>query len=87
MLARARYTRLNSRYRAAHSWARLILGGGGVTDPVEHSVEAAPDLTHAAVAEFLQQFVTTGDGLLRQRAPVVRAEASVAKDQLWPSGR
>lgn len=33
MLARARYTRLNARYRPAHAWARLVLGGsGGVTD-------------------------------------------------------
>ncbi|MGW2744463.1 McrC family protein [Streptomyces sp. NPDC001450] len=32
LLARARYTRLNSRYRPAHTWARLVLGGGGVTD-------------------------------------------------------
>lgn len=32
LLARARYTRHNSRYRAAHSWAELVLGGGGLTD-------------------------------------------------------
>ncbi|ANP54088.1 5-methylcytosine-specific restriction enzyme subunit McrC [Streptomyces griseochromogenes] len=32
LLARARYTRLNSRYRPAHTWAGLVLGGGGVTD-------------------------------------------------------
>lgn len=32
MLARARYTRLNARYRPAHAWARLVLGGGGVSD-------------------------------------------------------
>ncbi|MEU3980076.1 PE-PGRS family protein [Streptomyces sp. NPDC026672] len=32
LLARARYTRHNSRYRAAHTWARLVLGGGGITD-------------------------------------------------------
>ncbi|MFJ4412240.1 McrC family protein [Streptomyces sp. NPDC088910] len=31
-LDRVRYTRLNSRYRAAHTWARLLLRGGGVTD-------------------------------------------------------
>lgn len=31
-LDRTRYTRLNSRYRAAHTWARLLLRGGGVTD-------------------------------------------------------
>ena len=32
LLARARYTRVNSRYRNAHTWAQLVLGGGGVTD-------------------------------------------------------
>lgn len=32
LLARGRYTRLNTHYRAAHAWARLLLGGGGVTD-------------------------------------------------------
>jgi len=31
-LDRTRYTRLNARYRPAHTWARLILSGGGVTD-------------------------------------------------------
>ncbi|GGZ68191.1 McrC family protein [Streptomyces echinoruber] len=31
-LDRVQYTRLNSRYRAAHTWARLLLRGGGVTD-------------------------------------------------------
>lgn len=31
-LDHARYTRLNARYRAAHSWTRLLLRGGGVTD-------------------------------------------------------
>ncbi|WP_326816196.1 McrC family protein [Streptomyces sp. NBC_01762] len=32
MLTRARYTRLNARYRPAHAWARLLLDGGGVDD-------------------------------------------------------
>lgn len=32
MLARARYTRLNARYRPAHAWARLLLDGGGIDD-------------------------------------------------------
>ncbi|MET7611841.1 PE-PGRS family protein [Streptomyces seoulensis] len=31
-LNRIQYTRLNARYRPAHTWARLLLGGGGVTD-------------------------------------------------------
>ncbi|WP_046471779.1 McrC family protein [Allosalinactinospora lopnorensis] len=32
VLTRARYTRLNYRYRPAHAWAALVLGGGGVAD-------------------------------------------------------
>lgn len=32
LLARGQYTRLNMQYRAAHAWARMVLGGGGVTD-------------------------------------------------------
>ncbi|MFI0258627.1 PE-PGRS family protein [Streptomyces sp. NPDC017056] len=32
LLSRGQYTRLNSHYRAAHAWARMVLGGGGVTD-------------------------------------------------------
>lgn len=35
LLARGQYTRLNSHYRAAHAWARMVLGGGGVTDLLE----------------------------------------------------
>ncbi|WP_030674031.1 McrC family protein [Streptomyces cellulosae] len=31
-LDRTHYTRLNARYQPAHTWARLILRGGGVTD-------------------------------------------------------
>ncbi|MEU1705108.1 hypothetical protein ABZ478_06845 [Streptomyces sp. NPDC005706] len=31
-LERTRYTRLNARYRPAHTWARLLLRGGGVSD-------------------------------------------------------
>ncbi|MFJ8989966.1 McrC family protein [Streptomyces sp. NPDC102279] len=31
-LDRTEYTRLNARYRPAHTWARLLLRGGGVTD-------------------------------------------------------
>ncbi|GAA3856559.1 5-methylcytosine restriction system specificity protein McrC [Streptomyces sedi] len=32
LLARGQYNRLNNHYRAAHAWARMVLGGGGVTD-------------------------------------------------------
>lgn len=32
LLRRARYTRPNQHYRAAHVWSALVLGGGGVSD-------------------------------------------------------
>ncbi|MFG2314944.1 5-methylcytosine restriction system specificity protein McrC [Streptomyces tendae] len=32
LLTRGQYTSLNHHYRAAHAWARMVLGGGGVTD-------------------------------------------------------
>lgn len=40
-LDRTRYTRLNGRYRPAHTWARLLLRGGGVTDILsDHGIAA-----------------------------------------------
>ncbi|MFE4512715.1 PE-PGRS family protein [Kitasatospora sp. NPDC056783] len=36
LLRRARYTRLNEHYRAAHVWSALVLGGGGVSDLLAH---------------------------------------------------
>ncbi|MEV7786579.1 PE-PGRS family protein [Streptomyces sp. NPDC088106] len=40
-LDRTHYTRLNARYRPAHTWARLLLSGGGVTDLLaEHGATA-----------------------------------------------
>lgn len=44
--------------------------------PVEHGVVTAPHITHAAVAELLQELVTVGDRLLRHLAPGVREEQS-----------
>jgi 5-methylcytosine-specific restriction enzyme subunit McrC len=38
------YTRLNSRYRAAHTWARLLLRGGGVSDLLADIGDAAEGL-------------------------------------------
>ncbi|WP_039938462.1 5-methylcytosine restriction system specificity protein McrC [Streptomyces himastatinicus] len=35
LLQRGQYTRLNTHYRAAHAWARMVLGGGGVTNLLE----------------------------------------------------
>lgn len=35
LLTRGQYTRLNNHYRAAHAWARMVLGGGGVTNLLE----------------------------------------------------
>ncbi|MGJ3561740.1 5-methylcytosine restriction system specificity protein McrC [Streptomyces sp. INA 01156] len=43
-LDRIRYTRLNARYRAAHTWARLILRGGGVNDLLTDRGTAADGL-------------------------------------------
>ncbi|PWI09049.1 PE-PGRS family protein [Streptomyces sp. NWU339] len=43
-LDRIRYTRLNARYRAAHTWARLILRGGGVSDLLTDRGTAADGL-------------------------------------------
>jgi 5-methylcytosine-specific restriction enzyme subunit McrC len=43
-LARISYTHTNLRYRAAHTWARLILHGGGVTDLLADSGAAADTL-------------------------------------------
>ncbi|PWG12303.1 PE-PGRS family protein [Streptomyces sp. V2] len=55
-LDRIAYTRLNSRYRAAHAWSRLILRGGGVSDllddgdnPAEGLLLAMPALWEAVV--------------------------------------
>ncbi|WP_228978163.1 McrC family protein [Streptomyces sp. DH12] len=44
LLARGQYTRLNAHYRAAHAWARMVLGGGGVTDLLEPSGFGAKSL-------------------------------------------
>ncbi|MGC0377625.1 McrC family protein [Streptomyces sp. SAI-229] len=45
-----RYTRLNARYRAAHTWARLLLRGGGVTDVLTDHGTAADGLLLAMPA-------------------------------------
>ena len=49
-LDRTRYTRLNARYRAAHTWARLLLRGGGVTDLLADHGTAADGLLLAMPA-------------------------------------
>ncbi|GAA2057206.1 hypothetical protein GCM10009839_78170 [Catenulispora yoronensis] len=43
-LDRSRYNRLNSRYRVAHTWSELILRGGGVTDLLADTGQAADSL-------------------------------------------
>lgn len=43
-LDRISYTRLNARYRTAHTWARLLLRGGGVTDLLADRGDAADGL-------------------------------------------
>ncbi|MFD7053272.1 McrC family protein [Streptomyces mirabilis] len=49
-LDRTRYTRLNARYRPAHTWARLLLRGGGVTDLLTDRGTAAGGLLLAMPA-------------------------------------
>ncbi|OEJ23972.1 PE-PGRS family protein [Streptomyces agglomeratus] len=49
-LDRTHYTRLNARYRPAHTWARLLLRGGGVTDLLTDHGTAADGLLLAMPA-------------------------------------
>jgi 5-methylcytosine-specific restriction enzyme subunit McrC len=49
-LDRLPYTRLNARYRPAHTWARLLLNGGGVTDLLADRGETAQGLVLAMPA-------------------------------------
>ncbi|MFG2512602.1 McrC family protein [Streptomyces sp. NPDC048584] len=49
-LDRTQYTRMNTRYRAAHTWARLLLRGGGVTDILTDRGTAADGLLLAMPA-------------------------------------
>ncbi|MFI5673986.1 McrC family protein [Streptomyces cellulosae] len=63
-LDRMRYTRLNARYRPAHTWARLLLRGGGVTDLLtDHGTTAEglllpmPALWEAVVRRLATQAV------------------------------
>ncbi|MGW6911238.1 McrC family protein [Streptomyces sp. NPDC054940] len=61
-LDRIQYTRLNSRYRPAHTWARLLLRGGGITDlltdngiTAEGLLLPMPDLWEAVVRRLAAQ--------------------------------
>jgi 5-methylcytosine-specific restriction enzyme subunit McrC len=49
-LDRVHYTRLNARYRNPHTWARLLLRGGGVSDLLNHHGAAADSLLLAMPA-------------------------------------
>ncbi|MET9907304.1 PE-PGRS family protein [Streptomyces sp. NPDC006476] len=49
-LDRISYTRLNARYRPAHTWARLLLNGGGVTDLLADQGNSADGLLLAMPA-------------------------------------
>ncbi|MFJ5231365.1 PE-PGRS family protein [Kitasatospora sp. NPDC088391] len=44
LLDRARYTRVNQHYRAAHAWSALVLRGGGVSDLLDHRGHRAGSL-------------------------------------------
>ncbi|OIJ69796.1 McrC family protein [Streptomyces mangrovisoli] len=68
-LDRTHYTRLNARYRPAHTWARLLLRGGGVTDLLnDHGITAdglllpMPALWEAVVRRLGTEAVTPHGG-------------------------
>ncbi|MGW3118742.1 McrC family protein [Streptomyces sp. NPDC001107] len=68
-LDRMRYTRLNARYRPAHTWARLVLRGGGVTDLLTDEGTTAdglllpmPALWEAVVRRLAAQAVAADRG-------------------------
>lgn len=68
-LGRIKYTRLNARYRPAHTWARLVLRGGGVTDLFADTGESAdglllgmPALWEAVVRRIACEAVGTRGG-------------------------
>ncbi|MER5467038.1 PE-PGRS family protein [Streptomyces sp. NPDC002935] len=68
-LDRTHYTRLNARYRAAHTWARLLLRGGGVTDLLtDHGTSAdglllaMPALWEAVVRRLVTEAATPHGG-------------------------
>ncbi|MCM2417742.1 McrC family protein [Streptomyces sp. RKAG293] len=68
-LDRVQYTRLNVRYHAAHSWARLLLRGGGVTDiladhgaTAESLLLAMPALWESVVRRLVSQAAAANGG-------------------------
>ncbi|MGV9816622.1 McrC family protein [Streptomyces cellulosae] len=68
-LDRTRYTRLNARYRTAHTWARLLLRGGGVTDlltdqgtTADGLLLAMPALWEAVVRRLATEAATSQGG-------------------------
>lgn len=69
VLDHIRYTRLNARYRPAHTWARLLLGGGGVTSLLtDHGITAGgllltmPALWEAVVRRLVTEAVVPYGG-------------------------
>ncbi|MWA14819.1 McrC family protein [Streptomyces sp. BA2] len=70
-LDRAHYTRLNARYRAAHTWARLLLRGGGVTDLLTDHGHTADGLLLAmpALWEAVVRRLATEAGALNGGLP------------------
>ncbi|OIJ94467.1 PE-PGRS family protein [Streptomyces sp. MUSC 14] len=68
-LNRTRYTRLNARYHAAHTWARLLLRGGGVADlltdqgtTADGLLLAMPALWEAVVRRLATEAAAPQDG-------------------------
>lgn len=65
-LRQDRYTRLNERYRSAHTWAALLLAGGGVSDLLSDGDHGAgtlvlsmPALWEAVVARLCREATGT----------------------------
>ncbi|MGX4688710.1 McrC family protein [Streptomyces sp. JNUCC 63] len=68
-LDRTQYTRLNAHYRPAHTWARLLLRGGGVSDLLADQgttagglLLAMPTLWEAVVRRLATEAVTPHGG-------------------------
>ncbi|CAL9539485.1 hypothetical protein SUDANB6_04227 [Streptomyces sp. enrichment culture] len=79
-LDRTQYTRLNARYRAAHTWARLLLRGGGVTDILTDRDTAADGLLLAMPALWeatVRRLVTDAVGPHGGRAVVGGCTAGI----------
>lgn len=100
-LRRATYHRMNARYRAAHRWAALLLGGGGPTDLLAEGAAEADSLLidmnrlwERVVTELVRRAVLLSGGKVvtaASRPITVHESARPARSLLpdvlarWPS--